>query len=74
MPKWGLLGCVALVCTLAACSLSPDEERKVDVGVWEYFIRDPDATTASQKMEEVTDAGFHAAITNSFWEPGRREP
>ena len=25
MPKWGLLGCVALLCTLAACSLSGDE-------------------------------------------------
>ncbi|MDF2754392.1 MAG: hypothetical protein K0S82_2775, partial [Gaiellaceae bacterium] len=44
------------------------------MGVWEYFIRDPDPATATQKMEELTDAGFRAAITNSFWEPGRREP
>ena len=74
MPKWGLLGCVALLCTLAACSLSGDEERKVDVGVWEYFIRDADPATADQKMADLTAAGFRAAITNSFWEPGRREP
>ena len=33
MPKWGLLGCVVLLCTLTACSLAADEERKVDVGV-----------------------------------------
>ena len=76
MPKWGLLGCVALVCAtpLAACSLAGEEDRNVDVGVWEYFIRDADPATADQKMAELTVAGFRAAITNSFWEPGRREP
>ena len=76
MPKWGLLACFALLLTitLAACALPRDEDREVDVGVWEYFIRDPDPATATQKMEELTAAGFRSAITNSFWEPGRREP
>jgi hypothetical protein len=73
--KWGLLGCLALVFINAGASCNIDEDaRVVDVGVWEYFIRDPDPATATQKMEELTDAGFRAAITNSFWEPGRREP
>ena len=73
--EMGSSGCRTF-CTIAlpACSLSGNEERKVDVGVWEYFIRDPDPATATQKMQELTDAGFRAAITNSFWEPGRREP
>lgn len=76
MRKWGLLGCFALVFAIAggACSLPGDEGGTVEVGVWEYFIRDPDAAVARRKMAEASAAGFEAAITNSFWEPGRTEP
>jgi hypothetical protein len=50
------------------------DDREVDVGVWEYFIRDPDPAVARRKLADTTAAGFEAAITNSFWEPGRTEP
>ncbi|HEX2496899.1 MAG TPA: hypothetical protein VHK46_08695 [Gaiellaceae bacterium] len=77
MRKWGLLGSLALaVLAIApACAdLGEDEEASLEVGVWEYFIRDADAETARSKLEETKAAGFRAAITNSFWEPGLREP
>ena len=57
-----------------ACSLSSEDEREFDVGVWEYFIRDADPAAASRKLQDGTAAGFEAAITNSFWEPGLLEP
>jgi hypothetical protein len=74
--KWGLVGLGAIVLsTLAvACDLPGAEEREFDIGVWEYFIRDADPVVARRKMADTTAAGFEAAITNSFWEPGRREP
>ena len=77
MWKWGLLGFLALALLAAAGGCGPlgsGDSRRFDVGVWEYFVRDPDAQEARKRMEEVTAAGFGAAITNSFWEPGRREP
>jgi hypothetical protein len=46
----------------------------MSIGVWEYFVRDPDPAVARQKMAETTAARFDAAITNSFWAPGQREP
>jgi len=75
--KWGLVGFGAAVLStfLVACGLPGQaDERQFDVGVWEYFIRDADPAAAQGKMREATAAGFEAAITNSFWEPGRREP
>jgi hypothetical protein len=74
--KWGLVGLGAIVLsTLAlACDVPGAEEREFDIGVWEYFIRDADPVVARRKMGDTTAAGFEAAITNSFWEPGRREP
>ena len=45
-----------------------------EVGVWEYFIRDPDSAAAERKLADTRAAGFEAAITNSFWAPGQREP
>jgi hypothetical protein len=75
--KWGLLGFATLVLsTLAvACgALGSDEKRRFEVGVWEYFIRDPTASAAQSKMRDATAAHFRAAITNSFWEPGLTEP
>ncbi|HET8652138.1 MAG TPA: hypothetical protein VFM13_06160 [Gaiellaceae bacterium] len=77
MWKWGLLGLLAIVflAVVGGCGpLGEGDSRRFDVGVWEYFVRDPDAAAAHTKMDEVTAAGFDAAITNSFWEPGRREP
>jgi hypothetical protein len=74
--KWGLLALAAVVLSMVgvACSLSSDDERKFDVGVWEYFIRDADPAVAQRKARDGTAAGFEAAITNSFWEPGLLEP
>jgi hypothetical protein len=76
VPNWGLLGClgVVLAVVVTACDVANDESRNVEVGVWEYFVRDPDPAAARQKMTEATEAGFKAVITNSFWEPGRTEP
>ncbi len=50
------------------------EEPRLEIGAWEYFVRDPDPNAARTKMEETTAAGFEAVITNSFWAPGQREP
>jgi hypothetical protein len=76
VPNWGLLAClgVVLAVVVTACDVANDESRNVEVGVWEYFVRDPDPAAARQKMTEATEAGFKAVITNSFWEPGRTEP
>ena len=75
MWKWGLLGLLAVlaVAVVAAWAVSRDD-RHVDVGAWEYFVRDPDPGAARRKMGDATAAGFDAVITNSFWEPGRTEP
>lgn len=76
MWKWGLLalGAVVLSTLGGGCSLWSEEEREFEVGVWEYFIRDADPAVAQSKMQETKAAGFEGAITNSFWEPGLREP
>jgi hypothetical protein len=74
--KWGLLGLVAAILAGAAfygLDRSSAESEPV-LGVWEYFIRDPDPAAAQRKMGDATAAGFRAAITNSFWAPGQREP
>ena len=75
MWKWGLvgLGGIVLSAVAVACGLPSADEREFDVGVWEYFIRDADPVVAQRKLGDTTAAGFEAAITNSFWEPGRRE-
>jgi hypothetical protein len=75
--KWGLLGLAAV--GLAALAVAygvrgAEDDRRFDVGVWEYFIRDPDPAAAQRKMRDTTAAGFRAAITNSFWAPGQSEP
>jgi hypothetical protein len=79
LAKWGLLGlvaaaaaAVALVVGLGATDNAADDG--FDVGVWEYFVRDADPAVARGKLEDATTAGFEAAITNSFWAPGRRAP
>jgi hypothetical protein len=75
--KWGLLGLVAVaVAALAVAYGVPGagDDRPLEVGVWEYFIRDPDPAVAQRKMRDTTAAGFVAAITNSFWTPGQSEP
>ncbi|MDP9490984.1 MAG: hypothetical protein M3P42_02090 [Actinomycetota bacterium] len=76
MWKWGLLalGAVVLSTLSVGCSLRSEDEREFEVGVWEYFIRDADPAVAQTKMQETKAAGFEGAITNSFWEPGLREP
>jgi hypothetical protein len=75
--KWGLLGLGAaiLAAVAVACSgLGESSEQRVTVGVWEYFVRDPDPAAAEDKMGDATAAGFDAVITNMFWAPGQREP
>jgi hypothetical protein len=75
--KWGLLGLGAaiLAAVAVACSgLGESSEPRVTVGVWEYFVRDPDPAAAEDKLGDATAAGFDAVITNMFWAPGQREP
>jgi hypothetical protein len=74
--KWPLLGLgAAILAALTLYGLSQTiADREFDVGVWEYFVRDPDPAAAQRKLRETTDAGFGAVITNSFWAPGQREP
>jgi hypothetical protein len=74
--KWPLLGLGAAI--LAAVALygvrQPLDEPEPVFGVWEYFVRDADPAGAQRKIGDATAAGFEAAITNSFWAPGQREP
>ena len=78
MAKWGLLGIVAAAIAAVAVVLgvrpSSADDDKFTVGVWEYFIRDADPAVAERKLADADAAGFEAAITNSFWAPGQREP
>jgi hypothetical protein len=74
--KWPLLGLGAAI--LAGVALygvrQPLDEPEPVFGVWEYFVRDADPAGAQRKIGDATAAGFEAAITNSFWAPGQREP
>jgi hypothetical protein len=76
LAKWGLF--LLLVGALGAgavvIGMRANAEDRADVGVWEYFIRDADPAEARRKLADTAAAGFEAAITNSFWEPGEREP
>jgi hypothetical protein len=78
LAKWGLLGIVAVTLAAAAVVLgvrpSSADDDKFTVGVWEYFIRDADPAAAERKLADADAAGFEAAITNSFWASGQREP
>lgn len=77
MRKWGVLGlgAAAILAALAFVAVERlGDESSLEIGVWEYFVRDPDPNAARVKMEETTAAGFTAVITNSFWAPGQREP
>jgi hypothetical protein len=74
--KWLLLGLfAAILAALAAYALrQSSSESEVEVGAWEYFVRDPTPDGAARKFDDVTAAGLKAVITNSFWAPGQREP
>jgi hypothetical protein len=76
LAKWGLLLLVlaALGAGAVVIGMRASAEDRADVGVWEYFIRDADPEEARRKLADTKAAGFEAAITNSFWEPGEREP
>jgi len=65
---------IALLCTGCGVGTGGGDERRFDVGVWEYFVRDADPAVAERKLEDTSAAGFTAAITNSFWEPGLSAP
>jgi hypothetical protein len=74
--KWGLVGVVlAILGGFSAYGFSQAlSESDPVLGVWEYFVRDPDLAGAERRMADATAAGFGAVITNSFWSPGQREP
>jgi hypothetical protein len=64
----------AAAAVVVGCGSSPSGDDRFTVGVWEYFIRDADRAAADRKLADAEAAAFEAAITNSFWEPGQREP
>jgi hypothetical protein len=71
--NWGPLVVVAAV--LAGCGVPGQSgDQEVELGAWEYFVRDPDPAAARTKVADATAAGFGAVITNAFWEPGRTGP
>jgi hypothetical protein len=75
--KWGLLGLVAVAAGALAVAYGvpgAEDDRPFEIGVWEYFVRDPDPAAARRKLRDATAAGFRAAITNSFWAPGQTQP
>jgi hypothetical protein len=72
-----LLGLIAVALAAVAVVLglrANGDSGRFEVGVWEYFIRDPDSVAAERKLADTRAAGFEAAITNAFWAPGQREP
>jgi hypothetical protein len=72
-----LLGLIAVALAAVAVVLglrANGDGGRFEVGVWEYFIRDPDSVAAERKLADTRAAGFEAAITNAFWAPGQREP
>jgi hypothetical protein len=73
--KWHLLGLgAAILAVFAALGLRQSSvEPRPAVGVWEYFVRDPDPAGAQRKLRDTQAAGFEAVITNSFWAPGQEE-
>jgi len=74
--KWGLPGLVVVILAAFAFFGVRDlvQARELDVGVWEYFVRDADPIAAQAKLRDVQASGFEAVITNSFWAPGQLEP
>jgi hypothetical protein len=75
--KWGVLALgAAVLAALAFYGIDRifGDRSHITIGVWEYFVRDPDAGTANQRMGDATASGLEAVITNAFWTPGQREP
>jgi hypothetical protein len=70
--KWGLIALSAAA--LAGCGIPGQDDHKPQVGVWEYFVRNPTRAGAHTAMADAKAAGFTAVITNAFWEPGQTEP
>ena len=48
--------------------------RPFELGVWEYFVRDPSAAVARRRTADAKQAGFVSVITNAFWNPGQTIP
>jgi hypothetical protein len=59
---------------VVGCGPASSDDDEFAVGVWEYFVRDADPAAAEDKIGDLKAAGFEAAITNAFWEPGQRAP
>jgi hypothetical protein len=74
--KWLLLGLLAAILAAAAAYAlrESSSESEVEIGAWEYFVRDATLDGAGPKLDDATAAGLQAVITNSFWAPGQREP
>jgi hypothetical protein len=74
--KWLLLGLLAAILAAAAAYALREyvSESEVEIGAWEYFVRDATPDGARRKLDDATAAGLQAVITNSFWAPGQREP
>jgi hypothetical protein len=74
--KWLLLGLLAAILAAAAAYALRQSSSKseVEIGAWEYFVRDATPDGARLKLADATAAGLKAVITNSFWAPGQREP
>ena len=80
MLKWGLLGLAAAALAAGAFlfgfrdSNDGSGDRGFAIGVWEYFLRDPDPAAAKRKLQDATAAGFDSVLMSSFWKPGLRSP
>lgn len=76
MRKWLLLvlGAAILAAVGAYALTRASDDSEPIVGAWEYFVRDATPEGARGKLADATASGLQAVITNSFWEPGRRDP
>jgi hypothetical protein len=73
LRNWGLL--LALTAVFAGCGVpGAGSDHEVELGAWEYFVRDAEPAVARTKMADATAAGMGAVITNAFWAPGQTEP
>jgi hypothetical protein len=67
-------GTTSGVAVPTAPTVVQERRRPLQIGAWEYFLRDPDPRAASRNIDDAKRAGLQAVILQLFWAPGQRTP